>query len=156
MGATVNATLSSIGTKLQVGAAACALAGAAALSQGAVAQASPSAPLPAAGIGASLDCEGADAAEDLCLEPVSANAVGAGIFENDFFWIGPLPETPPEDIAVIKFNLIPLFPEAMQLALYAWWDSVLPDGFQACVLGLTYSLDSYSTMTLGLTKGCEG
>lgn len=151
----MNAKISNIGTKLQVGAAACALAGAAALAQGPVAQASPLVPLPAAGLGSSAEvCD--EVVTEECVSPfASANAVGAGLFENEYFWFGPMPENPPEDVAVFKFNLIPLFPESMQEALYAWWESVLPNGFQACFLGLTYSLDSYSTMTLGVTKLCE-
>ncbi|MGD9590872.1 MAG: hypothetical protein AB7V11_18465 [Pyrinomonadaceae bacterium] len=155
-------TLTDIFSKFHLGAAACAVAGAAVLMPGAVAQASPAAPLPTVGLGASLDvCEEAEA--DDCLSPFAAasasgtaNAVGEGPFQNNFIWIGELPDPLPDNIAVFEYNAIPLLPQAWQDAAYAWWEEVLPNGFQACLLGLTYQLNSYSTMTVGLTRGCTG
>ncbi|MCH9669054.1 MAG: hypothetical protein K0U80_14530, partial [Actinomycetia bacterium] len=111
----VDLKLSDVGTKFKVGSAACAMAGAAVLMPGAVASASPVAPMPIAGLGSSLDlCDDAEA--DACegvLAAASAEGsanVGAGPFENNLIWIGPIPDPAPENIAVFTYNIIPLFP----------------------------------------------
>ncbi|MCH9702960.1 MAG: hypothetical protein K0U76_16555 [Actinomycetia bacterium] len=157
----VDLKLSDVGTKFKVGSAACAMAGAAVLMPGAVASASPVAPMPIAGLGSSLDlCDDAEA--DACegvLAAASAEGsanVGAGPFENNLIWIGPIPDPAPENIAVFEYNIIPLFSPAVQAAAYAWWESVIPNGINACILGATAKIDSYSTLTVGLTNGCSG
>ncbi len=157
----VDSKLSDVGTKFKVGAAACAMAGAAVLMPGAVASASPLAPMPTAGLGSSLDlCDDAEA--DGCEEVLAAATaegsanVAAGPFQNDLIWFGDIPDPAPENIAVFTYNIIPLFPEAIQTAAYAWWDSIIPNGINACILGATAKIDSYSTLTVGLTKGCSG
>ena len=154
-------TLSNIGTKFQVGAAACAMAGAAVLTPGAVASASPIAPMPTAGLGSSINCEDVDS--DTCLADFaaasasgSANATAEGPFRNNLIWIGEIPDPAPENIAVFEYNIIPLFSPAIQAAAYAWWAEVIPNGINACLLGATAKIDSYSTLTVGFTKGCSG
>lgn len=85
-------------------------------------------------------------------------AAVAGPFQNNLIWLGPIPDTVPESVSVFEYNAIPLIStgEEQNKYLYQWWESVVPDGFQACVLGATYKLDAYSTMTVGLTRGCAG
>lgn len=151
--------LSNVGSTLKVGATACAIAGAAVMMPGAVANASPVAPMPAAGLGSSLDtllCDEADS-ED-CVSPfadASASIFGAPL-QNNFWWYGDIPDPAPENIAVFEYNIIPLFPEFIQESAYAWWDAVIPNGVNACFLGATAKIDSYSTLTVGFTKGCKG
>jgi len=155
--------LSDVGTKFRVGTAACAMAGAAVLTPGAVAYASPAASsAPTAGLGSSLTalCEEGDAE---CLSPFasasaggSANAQAEGPFRNNFIWFGEVPDPAPENIAVFEYNIIPLFSPAIQAAAYAWWAEVIPNGVNACILGATAKIDSYSTLTVGFTKGCSG
>lgn len=155
-------TLSNVGTKFQVGAAACAMAGAAVPLPGAVASASPVAPMPTAGLGSSVAlCEDVDS--DACLADVaaasasgSASATAEGPFQNNLIWIGEIPDPTPENIAVFEYNIIPLFSPAIQAAAYAWWEEVIPNGINACLLGATAKIDSYSTLTVGFTKGCSG
>ena len=157
----VDLKLLDVGTKFKVGAAACAMAGAAVLMPGAVASASPMAPMPAAGLGSSLDlCDDAEAEGcESVLAAASAEGsanVAAGPFQNNLIWIGPIPDPAPENIAVFEYNIIPLFSPAVQAAAYAWWESVIPNGINACILGATAKIDSYSTLTVGLTNGCSG
>lgn len=154
-------SMSSVRMAFQVGTAACAMAGAAVFMPGAVASASPVASMPMAGLGSSLDqCDDVDA--DPCegvLAVASAEGsanVAAGPFQNDFIWLGDIPDPAPENIAVFEYNIIPLFSPAIQAAAYAWWDSVIPNGINACILGATAKIDSYSTLTVGFTKGCSG
>ncbi|MCH9733090.1 MAG: hypothetical protein K0U78_00805 [Actinomycetia bacterium] len=144
-------------SKLKVGTAACAMAGAAVLAPGALAHATPSAPMPLAGLGASADAL-CDEADTECVEfaTASANAATNPIIQNDFWWFGPIPEDVPENIAVFEYNIIPLFTPEIQAAAYSWWESVIPNGINACVLGATAKIDSYSTLTVGFTKGCSG
>ena len=156
--------MSKIGTKFRVGAAAFAMAGAAAFMPGAVANASPVAPAPTAGLGASIDALCDEADSDACLSPfagvtasASASANAAPLLCNNVVCFGEgLPDPAPENIAVFEYNLIPLLPEAIQPLFYGFWEDVNPNGFTACLLGATYRLDSYSTMTVGLTNGCTG
>lgn len=145
----------------KVGTAACALTSAAVLIPGGVASAGPVAPLPMAGLGASLDlCDDNDA--ETC-ESITAAAsaegsanVAEGPFQNNLIWFGEIPDPAPENIAVFEYNIIPLFSPEIQAAAYAWWDSVIPNGINACVLGATAKIDSYSTLTVGLSNGCSG
>lgn len=153
-------TLSNFGAKLQVGAAACAMAGAAVLIPGAVASASPLASIPTAGLGSSLDlCDESDA--EACESVMAAASAGGsanvaeGPFQNNLIWLGDIPDPAPENIAVFEYNIIPLFSPAIQAAAYAWWDSVIPNGINACLLGATAKIDSYSTLTVGFTNGCS-
>ena len=154
--------LSNVGTKARVGAAACAIAGTAVLTPGAVAYASPAAPIPTTtGLGSSIEAL-CDEADTECLSPfafASAEASAAAtnpIIQNNFWWFGPIPDPAPVDIAVFEYNIIPLFSPAIQAAAYAWWESVIPNGINACILGATAKVDSYSTLTVGFTKGCSG
>lgn len=157
----MDTTVSNIGCKLKLSAVACAIAGAATLTSGPVASASPAVPLPAAGLGSSLS-ELCDEGDEECLSPFAAastggsNAVAAGPFQNNLIWIGPIPDDVPENIAVFEYNIIPLFTPGIQTAAYAWWESVIPNGINACVLGATAKIDQYSTLTVGFTKGCTG
>lgn len=152
---------SKMGAKFKVGTAACAVAGASALLPGAIASASPVAPMPMAGLGSSLDvCEDSDT--DTCERVMAAASaegsanVAEGPFQNNLIWFGDIPDPAPENVAVFEYNIIPLFSPAIQAAAYAWWDSVLPNGINACILGATAKIDSYSTLTVGLTNGCSG
>ena len=151
--------LSDVGTKVRVGAAACAMAGTAVLAPGAVAYASPAGSMPTAGLGSSVDAL-CDEADTECLSPfasASANAVPVNpLIQNDFWWFGPIPDPAPENIAVFEYNIIPLFTPEIQAAAYSWWASVIPNGFNACILGATAKVDSYSTLSVGFTKGCSG
>ncbi|GJF14881.1 hypothetical protein NGTWS1803_28560 [Mycolicibacterium cyprinidarum] len=151
--------LSNISTKFQVGAAACAIAGAALVTPG-VANASPIASVPTAGLGSSAAdlCEEGDS--EGCESPFAAvsgaNAVSEGPFQNSLVWFGAIPDNVPENIAVFEYNIIPLFGADIQTAAYSWWASVIPNGVNACILGATAKIDSYSTLTVGFTKGCSG
>ena len=152
--------LPNVGTAFKVGASAFAIAGASILMPG-VANASPIAPLPTVGLGASADALCDEADSDDCVGALaaaegSANAVAEGPFQNDFWWFGDIPDPAPENIAVFEYNIIPLFSPAVQAAAYSWWASVNPDGINACILGATAKVDSYSTLTVGFTKGCSG
>lgn len=157
----MSVTVSDISKKFQVGAAACAIVGATALASGPIASANPGVPVPAAGLGSSLDalCEEGDEA---CLSPFAAssdgrsNAMAASPIQNDFIWFGAIPDPAPENIAMFEYNIIPLFSQPIQDAAYAWWESVIPNGINLCVLGATAKIDSYSTLSVGFTKGCSG
>lgn len=158
----MNATVANIGSKFQVGAAACAIAGATVLVPGAVANASPAAPMPMAGLGSSLNtCDESD--PDTCLSPLAAasaggssNVAGDPPFYSKYFAFGENPEVLPDNIAVFEYDLVAALNEPLRSAVEGWWYSVIPNGFTACVLGATYRLSPYGAMTLGLTKGCTG
>ncbi|MCH9730059.1 MAG: hypothetical protein K0U84_10360 [Actinomycetia bacterium] len=153
--------LSSINTKFQVGAAAVAVAGAAALMQGAVANAAPAAPMPLAGLGSSLgECDEIDTGE--CENPLANASAGASASAsaqpalcNALVCVGKgLSEA--DNILVVEWNMIPLLPEAIQPLFYGFWESVIPEGQTGCILGLMSKIDSYSTVTMGLARGCSG
>ncbi len=156
---TVGKKVSRIGTKFEVGAAAFAVAGATALMPGAVANAAPAAPMPLAGLGSSLaDCE-ETAAGVACENPLayagaSASATAQPAVCNALFCVGRgLSEA--ENIIMAEWNMIPLLPEAIQPLFYGFWESVIPEGQTGCLLGLMTKIDSYSTVTVGLTRGCS-
>ena len=154
---TVAKKLSSLSTKFQVGAAAFALAGAAALMPGAVANAAPAAPMPMASLGSALgEC---DANEDDCVYPLAGAGSGASasaepLFCNTLVCFG-AGLTNADNIAVVEWNMIPLLPDALQPLFYGFWEDVIPDGFTACVFGNTAKINSYSTVTVGFTKNCS-
>lgn len=157
----VGSKLANGATVIKVGAAVCAMAGVAVWSPGAMASAAPIAPLPAAGLGSSLDlCDDTDA--EPCESMLAAASVEgssnvtAGPFQNNLIWFGDIPNPAPENVAVFEYNIIPLFSPEIQAAAYAWWESVIPNGINACVLGATAKIDSYSTLTVGFTSGCSG
>ncbi len=160
---TVATKMSSISTKFQVGAAAFAVAGATALMPGAVANAAPTAPMPMAGLGSSLaECEvtGAGVACENPFANAGASAAPTAASAqpdvcNALFCVGKgLSEA--ENILVAEWNMIPLLPEAIQPIFYGFWETVIPEGQTGCLLGLMTKIDSYSTVTVGLTRGCSG
>lgn len=157
---TVATKLSSLSTKFQVGAGAFALAGAAALMPGAVANAAPAAPMPMASLGSALgECE---PGEDDCVNPLagagsgaSASATGEPAFCNTLVCFG-AGLTNADNIAVVEWNMIPLLPSpVLQDLFYGFWADVIPDGFTACLFGNTAKINSYSTVTVGFTKNCS-
>jgi len=156
---TVAKKLSSFSTKFQVGAAAFALAGAAALMPGAVANAAPAAPMPMASLGSALgECE---PGEDYCVNPLagagsgaSASATAEPAFCNTLACFG-AGLTNADNIVVVEWNMIPLLPDALQPLFYGFWEDVIPDGFTACLFGNTAKINSYSTVTVGFTKNCS-
>lgn len=156
---TVATKLSSLSTKFQVGAAAFALAGAATLMPGAVANAAPAAPMLMASLGSALgECE---PGEDDCVNPLagagsgaSASATGEPAFCNTLVCFG-AGLTNADNIVVVEWNMIPLLPDALQPLFYGFWEDVIPDGFTACLFGNTAKINSYSTVTVGFTKNCS-
>ena len=151
--------VSKFSTKLQVGAAAFAVAGATALMPGAVANAAPAAPMPLAGLGSALgECDETDAGDCenlLANASASASATAQPDICNALFCVGKgLSEA--ENILVAEWNMIPLLPEAIQPIFYGFWETVIPEGQTGCLLGLMTKIDSYSTVTVGLTRGCSG
>ena len=156
---TVATKLSSLSTKFQVGAGVFALAGAAALMPGAVANAAPAAPMPMASLGSALDeCDVNDAGCDFT-EVASARASASATAEPAFcttlvcFGAG---LTDADNILVAEWNMIPLLPSpVLQDLFYGFWADVIPDGFTACLFGNTAKINSYSTVTVGFTKNCS-
>ncbi len=154
-------TVSNISTKIQVGAAAFAVAGATALMPGAVANAAPAAPMPMAGLGSSLaECDETDAGA--CENPLanasagaSASATAQPALCNSLVCFGE-GYSEADNILVVEWNLIPLLPEAIQPLFYGFWESVIPTGFTACLFGATAKINQYSAVTIGATKGCSG
>lgn len=157
----VAAKYSTIGTKFRVGAAACAIAGAAVLTPGAVAYAGPAAPVPTVGIGSSISAPCDEAGSVDCLSPGgsaraggSANITADGPFQNTLIRFGPIPNPPPDSIFLVEFNVLNALPNFLRVPLQGWFTQVIPNGVQACVLGATARVDKYGTVGVGVTRGC--
>lgn len=159
---TAAAKYSNIGTKFKVGTAACAIAGAAVLTPGAVAYAGPAAPVPTVGIGSSISAPCDEAGSDDCLSPgASARAGGSanisaadGPFQNPLIRFGPIPNPPPATIFLVEFNVINALPNFLRVPLQGWFAQVIPNGVEGCILGATARVDKYGTVGLGITRGC--
>lgn len=175
---TITAGFSTVGAKLQAGAAASVIVAAAVLSPAAVAYADPAAPVPMAGLGSSisLNCDqvvspGCDAKGLPAPSSPSAGRQGVaaaipgghnvttasptGPFQNEFVWVGPIPDPVPDPIFLVQFNVINALPQLLRAPLQGWFEQVIPNGFQACVAGLTGRVDKYGTFSVGLTRGCS-
>ncbi len=144
---TVAAKFATVGTRFQVGAAACAIAGAAVLTPAVAAQADIVAlPVPAA-----------PAFSDVLASPVitdfmAAPALGAGTAaEQGWWWFwGP---GPGEDGPTTFFEFTPLalIPNWIK-PLYSWFTQNID--FSTCVFGITLSIGPYGTTKLGYSTGC--
>ena len=137
-------------TKFQLGAAALAVAGAAAISP-VVAQADSMAPLApsltsfAKGLGSAAGqavCDvasGVDCAA-LAAAPGAAATAGDTFLQNNFLWIGdpnPVFWNSPDTIEVWTFSPLNLFPFLKGTAIESWWNS---QSTQSCFIGITTTL----------------
>ncbi|WP_234785571.1 hypothetical protein [Mycolicibacterium mucogenicum] len=131
-------------TKLQVGAAACAVAGAAVLTP--VAQADISAPAPLAPVTHILDNI---AQAPLVFAPQDLNTW----WQNDpWWWIGPGSNpNPGAPILVGTFTPLSIIPGFLQ---NPWKRLTQNINFSACFLGAGLKVGPYGTVTLSLTRGC--
>lgn len=134
---TAAAVFSTVGTKVQVGAVACAIAGAAVLTPAVAAQAdivtlpAPSAPM--------------------ISEIMAAPALGAAGVPEQWWWFhGP---GPGEDGPTTFFTFTPLalIPNWIR-PLYSWFTQSL--NFSTCIFGITLSIGPYGTTKLGYSRGC--
>jgi hypothetical protein len=130
-------TVSAVTTKVRMATAASAIVAAATLMP-AVANASPAAPLPAAGIGNTLNtatvapCAPSDV---LCNLVAPGNSSAAAIPQTPFVWFGPAnPNFQP------LFGIV--FPNFFGL------------NFEACIFGAAVHLSPYGTGFIGLGLGC--
>lgn len=128
--------------KLQAGAAACAVAGAAILTP-AMAQADISAPAPLAPVTHVLD--------NIAQAPHFL--AQASWWQNEpWWWFGPTPNpTPPAPILVGTFTPLTLVPAFLQ-PLYKQLTANI--NFSVCFLGAGAKIGPYGTITLSLTRGC--
>jgi hypothetical protein len=161
--ATVVARFSNVTTKVQVGAAAVALAATATIAPAVVAEAQPG------GIAPIVQSVGASASDDTlwfldnAADGRSASGIAApsaallapatitSIFQNRFFWFGTPNPTPPPGATVFEFTPLPLIPGFLR-PLYGWFTQNL--NFEACILGATIKIGPYGTVSGSLTRGC--
>lgn len=130
--------------KLQAGAAACAIAGAAVLTP--VAQADISAPAPLAPVTHVLDNI---AQTPLIFAPAPLNTW----WQNDpWWWFGPGSNpTPGAPILVGTFTPLSIIPGFLQPL---WKQLTQNINFSACIFGAGVKIGPYGTITVSLTRGC--
>ncbi|CAN3127734.1 hypothetical protein ACNUDN_07475 [Mycobacterium sp. smrl_JER01] len=134
---TVAAKLSSAGTKIQVGTAACAVAAAAALTPAVAAQADITLPVPAA-----------PAMSDLVTAPLISSV---GIAEQgSWIWFGRTKDDGPAYTPIVSFYPLALVPGFLQ-PLFGWFAKI---NFTACFLGLNARIGPYGTLSVGFSRGC--
>lgn len=151
-------------SKLNMGAAACAIAAAATLTATPVAQAQPtvaSAPTSAVGgqVGQLSEPECVTVTGAPCAAAVvSAAAVPSpgdfvrGIFQNELWWIGPANPNPPAQATILQFTPMSLIPGFLK-PVYGWFTQNL--NFEACFLGASVKVGPYGTTTLSVGRGCK-
>lgn len=135
------ARIASIGTKVQVGAAACALAAATALT-------------PAVAANADIAALPAPAAPAL----TNINNIAAAPMVNTFtfaeqagwIWFGPARDDAPEKHTFIEFTPLVLVPNFLK-PLFGWARNV---NFQACIFGLSITIGPYFTTKVAISRGC--
>ncbi|MGU3497924.1 hypothetical protein [Mycobacterium sp. C31M] len=122
-----------------------------------MAQAAPPAPLPAVGIGSTLDADDdCGTAANPCLDfssaAVSATASSPNnIFQNQFWWFGPANPNSPTN-PVFTFTPLSLVPGFLKPA-YSWFTQNL--NFEACVFGASVKVGPYGTTTFSVGRGCN-
>jgi hypothetical protein len=137
--------VSTVGTKVRVATAACAIVAAATVAPAAIAYASPAAPLPAAALGSTLSggtLTPCDPALSACtsvgpaaLAPGGSSQAALALPQQPFVWLGPAnPAFQP------LFGIV--FPNFFGL------------NFEACLLGAAVHLSPYGTGFIGLGLGC--
>ncbi|EJZ11322.1 hypothetical protein MVAC_06197 [Mycolicibacterium vaccae ATCC 25954] len=129
--------MSSAGTKVQVGAAACAIATAAILTPAVAAQADISLPVPAA-----------PAITDIAAAPL-INSVSFAE-QGSWIWFGPTRDDGPTYTPVVSFYPLALVPGFLQ-PLFGWFADI---NFTACFLGLNARIGPYGTLSVGFSRGC--
>ncbi|CAN3127736.1 hypothetical protein ACNUDN_07485 [Mycobacterium sp. smrl_JER01] len=139
--------LSTVGTKFQVSAAACAIAGAAVLTPAVAAQADiVGLPAPAAPAMSDVMASGMTASGFM-----AAPLLGAGAIPEQWWWFhGP---GPGEDGPTTFFEFTPLalIPSWIK-PLYSWFTQNI--NFSTCIFGITLSIGPYGTTKLGYSRGC--
>ncbi|UCZ60907.1 hypothetical protein [Mycolicibacterium phocaicum] len=129
-------------TKLQVGAAACAVAGAAVLTP--VAQADIATPAPLAPISHVLD--------NVAQAPLAFAPLNTWWQNDPWWWIGPGSNpNPGAPILVGTFTPLSIIPGFLQ---EPWKRLTQNINFSACFLGAGLKVGPYGTVTLSLTRGC--
>jgi len=129
-------------TKLQVGAAACAVAGAAVLTP--VAQADIATPAPLAPISHVLD--------NVAQAPLAFAPLNPWWQNDPWWWIGPGSNpNPGAPILVGTFTPLSIIPGFLQ---EPWKRLTQNINFSACFLGAGLKVGPYGTVTLSLTRGC--
>lgn len=161
MTAKAKGMLSSISRKVSVGAAACVIAAAAALTPAPDAQANPIAPLPLASAGTLGGSAGGDA-ELVACDPIESAECAAiatttllpggleTLWKNKFLWLGAPNPAPPPQTVVFNFFPVALIPDFL-LPFFGWFADV---NFEICVAGLTLQIGPYGTVTGSYSKGC--
>lgn len=134
---TVTAKLSTVGTKLQVGAAACAVAKAAVLTPAVAAQADLTLPAPTA-----------PAWSEIAAAPVLTSV---GIAEQgSWFWFGPTKDDGPTYTPIVEFFPIALVPNFLK-PFFSWFEEI---NFTVCFLGLNARIGPYGALSVGFSRGC--
>lgn len=129
-------------TKLQAGAAACAIAGAAVLTP--VAQADISAPAPLAPVTHVLD--------NIAQAPLTFAPLNTWWQNDPWWWIGPGSNpSPGAPILVGTFTPLSIIPGFLQ---EPWKRLTQNINFSACFLGAGVKVGPYGTITVSLTRGC--
>jgi hypothetical protein len=154
--ATLATKLSSVGTKMQLGTAACAIAAAAAL-PAVVAQAEPLVHVPTAGIGSSIlaECDQVGSTDCAVSSPFAASsssvsASHGNIFQNNLWWFGPQNPNRPPVTTLFSFQPLALLPSFVQ-PLFGWFQNL---NFEACIGGFGLHVGPYGTVSGGYSSHC--
>jgi len=160
MTAKTRGMFSDVSRKVSVGAAACVITAAAALTPMPVAQADPIAPLPlasAGSVGGSAGGEGALVACDPSVSPdcaavasITAFPGGGTILQNRLWWFGPPNPAPPTQTPVFVFYPLNLLPAFIR-PLFSWFADI---NYEACILGLTLQIGPYGAVSGSYSRGC--
>lgn len=126
--------------KLQVGLAACAVAGAATLAP----VAAQAAPAPLAPITHVVD--------NVIQGPINLLSQASWWENQPWWWFGPTPPpTPPAPILVGSFTPLTIIPGFLQPL---WKQLTANINFSVCFLGFGAKIGPYGTITVSLTRGC--
>lgn len=137
---TVAEKFSALGTRVQVGTAAVALAGAAAFTPALAAQADIAVPAPAAPAMSEIN--------NLAAAPVLGSVAFAE--QAGWIWFGPARDDAPPKTTFFEFKPLVLVPGFLQ-PFFGWTKNL---NFQACIFGLTVSIGPYATISASVSRGC--
>ncbi|MGE0219048.1 hypothetical protein [Mycolicibacterium sp.] len=138
--ATVAAKLSNVGTKIQVGTAACAVAAAAALTPAVIANADVAIPAPTAPALTEIN--------NIAAAPMINSLHFAE--QGGWLWFGPArPDAPPKT-TFLEFTPLALVPNFLK-PFFGWTKNL---NFQACVFGLSLTIGPYGTTKVAVSRGC--
>jgi hypothetical protein len=159
MTAIVTSRMRKLGTKVQIGTAACAVAAAAALTPIPAAQAAstPGSLGGSAGSAALITpvCDPATSPDCVATLAPTANATfalpgGHAILQNPFWWFGPPNPSPPTQTPVFTFYPLNLIPGFIR-PLFSWFADI---NYEICVVGFTLHIGPYGAVSGSYGRGC--